>query len=141
MAFALRPTQEGALHYPRGIEGNMAGGAGNTATVTLSHAQIISDDAGTGTTDARQLVLQRARSLTEKFEEWRLAMSQRFEKMDLAPDLAEKIGSGRWFRGVGTLLGLSAIAIAFWPDFAPLEAAPAMSLVIRTIELLSVFKL
>ena len=128
MAFATRPTQEGALHYPRGIEGNMAGAAGNTATVTLSHAQIISDDAGTGTTDARQLVLQRARSLTEKFEEWRLAMSQRFEKMDLAPDLAEKIGSGRWFRGVGTLLGLSAIAIAFWPDFAPLEAAPAMSL-------------
>ncbi|MXO55675.1 peptidoglycan DD-metalloendopeptidase family protein [Altererythrobacter gangjinensis] len=50
------------------------------------------------------------------------------EKLDLAPDLAEAIGSGRWFRGVGTLVGLSALALAMWPDFSPLEAAPAMEL-------------
>ncbi|NMW32633.1 M23 family metallopeptidase [Altererythrobacter sp. RZ02] len=46
--------------------------------------------------------------------------------MDLAPDLAENIGSGRWFRGAGTLAILSAVSLALWPDFAPLEAAPAM---------------
>lgn len=45
---------------------------------------------------------------------------------DLAPDLAQDIGSRRWFRGVGTCVGLSAVALAFWPDFAPLEAAPAI---------------
>ena len=47
----------------------------------------------------------------------------RIEQIDLAPDLGADIGSGRWFRGLGTLVGLSIVALAFWPDFAPLEAA------------------
>ena len=87
-------------------------------TVALSHAQIIDD--------GRPKVLQRARGLTEKFEQWRFAASEKLGTLDLAPDLAEGIGSGRWFRGVGTMIGLSALALALWPDFAPLEAAPAM---------------
>ncbi|MBX7494599.1 M23 family metallopeptidase [Qipengyuania sp. 6B39] len=51
-------------------------------------------------------------------------VSARLHTLDLAPDLGSDIGSGRWFRGLGTFVGLSAVALAFWPDFAPLEAAP-----------------
>ena len=47
----------------------------------------------------------------------------RIESFDLAPDLGADIGSRRWFRGLGTFVGLSVVALAFWPDFAPLEAA------------------
>lgn len=42
---------------------------------------------------------------------------------DLAPDLAQDIGSGRWFRGVGTMLGLGIAAVSFWPDLTAVEAA------------------
>jgi murein DD-endopeptidase MepM/ murein hydrolase activator NlpD len=48
--------------------------------------------------------------------------------IELAPDLARDIGSRRWLRGLATLIGLSAVAIAAWPGFSPLEAAPAMYL-------------
>jgi len=48
--------------------------------------------------------------------------------IDLTPDLARDIGSRRWLRGMATLIGLSAVAIAAWPGFSPLEAAPAMHL-------------
>ena len=47
----------------------------------------------------------------------------RIEALDIAPDLGSDIGSRRWFRGLGTFVGLSVVALAFWPDFAPLEAA------------------
>lgn len=48
----------------------------------------------------------------------------RIRHLDLAPDLAEDVGSARWFRGLATFLSLALLAAAFWPDFAPLEAAP-----------------
>jgi len=60
--------------------------------------------------------------------QWREATSAKLDQIDIAPDLALDIGSGRWFRGLGTLLGLSAVALAFWPDFSPLEAMPAMDI-------------
>ena len=59
---------------------------------------------------------------------WFSWQAQRIERADLAPDLAQNIGSLRWFRGAATFLSLSAVALAFWPDFAPLEAAPAVRL-------------
>lgn len=49
---------------------------------------------------------------------------QRFNTMDWTPDLAEDIGSRRWFRGLGTMLGLTAVALGFWPDLSAVEAAP-----------------
>jgi murein DD-endopeptidase MepM/ murein hydrolase activator NlpD len=58
--------------------------------------------------------------------DWREQATQKIGKIDLTPDLAQNIGSGQWFRGLGTMLGLGAIALAFWPNFAPLEAKPAM---------------
>lgn len=48
-----------------------------------------------------------------------------FERWDLVPDLAEEIGSARWFRGFGTMLGLGALALSFWPSFSEVEAAVA----------------
>ncbi len=55
-------------------------------------------------------------------DHWRWKLAQ----LDLAPDLAADIGSMRWFRGLGSLTLLTAATLAFWPDFAPLRAAPAM---------------
>ena len=55
----------------------------------------------------------------------------RLQTYDLAPDLAEDIGSRRWFRGLGTLVGLSLFAMAFWPDFGAIAASPAMPLDLR----------
>ncbi len=49
----------------------------------------------------------------------------RCHTVDLAPDLAQDIGSGRWFRGLGTMLGLGVVAISFWPDITAVEAATA----------------
>ena len=49
-------------------------------------------------------------------------------RINWTPDLAEDIGSARWFRGLGTLLGLSLLALSFWPDYSVLQAAPSMTL-------------
>lgn len=70
--------------------------------------------------------ISRTRTLGERYDEWMIAAGDWLSGLDLAPDLAENIGSRRWFRGLGTMIGLGAVALAFWPDFAPLEARPAM---------------
>lgn len=57
------------------------------------------------------------------FSSLRDKVYRRIESFDIAPDLGADIGSKRWFRGLGTFVGLSIVALAFWPDFAPLEAA------------------
>lgn len=124
------------LHTPRDHDDRATNGAGEPAAVDLSHAQIVEGAAvsadqtppKTSAQDHGRITLQRARSAADRFDEWRLGVSDRLEKVDIAPNLAEKIGSLRWFRGLGTFVGLSALSLAFWPDFAPLEAAPAMTL-------------
>jgi murein DD-endopeptidase MepM/ murein hydrolase activator NlpD len=75
---------------------------------------------------AKRKVLARVNGLSERYDEWRLTASRWFDDLDLAPDLAEDVGSRRWFRGLGTMLGLGVVALAFWPDLTPLEARPAM---------------
>ncbi len=75
---------------------------------------------------AKRRVLARVSGLGERYDEWKLGASRWFDGLDLAPDLAEDIGSRRWFRGLGTMVGLGALALAFWPDLTPLEARPAM---------------
>ena len=74
------------------------------------------------------IVLQRVEGLRDRYDQWREEASQKLETIDLAPDLASDIGSKRWFRGLGTMLALGAVALAFRPDFAPLEAMPAMDM-------------
>lgn len=71
-------------------------------------------------------ILPRVRSWRESYDEWRLGIGHRLAEYDLAPDLAENIGSRKWFRGLGTMIGLGALAVAAWPDFAPLEARPSI---------------
>lgn len=77
---------------------------------------------------AVKLKLARAKGMRDRYEAWRDDISMRFETLDLTPDLASNIGSGRWFRGLGTMTVLGAVAFAFWPDFTPLEAMPAVEL-------------
>jgi len=95
-------------------------GEGGAAAAQLSHAQIAPDPS--------PAVLRRFGSFAERYAQWRDHMSLRLAEFDLVPDLAEDIGSARWFRGLGTLFGLCAVAVLFWPDFAPVEAAQPMQL-------------
>ena len=75
---------------------------------------------------AKRHVVARVNGYGERYDEWKLAASRWFAGLDLAPDLAEDVGSRRWFRGLGTMVALGALALAFWPDLTPLEARPAM---------------
>ncbi|MEE4205161.1 MAG: peptidoglycan DD-metalloendopeptidase family protein [Erythrobacter sp.] len=74
----------------------------------------------------RRQVVTRVRGFGDRYDEWKLSVGRWFDRLDLAPDLAENIGSRRWFRGLGTMIALGAAAFAFWPDFTPLEARPSM---------------
>ena len=49
-------------------------------------------------------------------------------QVDWAPDLAEQIGSRRWFRGLATMLGLMLAAFSLWPDTGAIAALPSMPL-------------
>ncbi|RYE72912.1 MAG: M23 family metallopeptidase, partial [Oxalobacteraceae bacterium] len=73
--------------------------------------------------EPEKFVLTRFNSLSERYDQWRERTSAWFYQADLVPDLAENIGSARWFRGAGTMFGLAAVALLLWPDFAPVEAA------------------
>lgn len=55
-------------------------------------------------------------------------VAERFGAIDWTPDLARNIGSGRWLRGIATMIAFGAAAIAFWPGIAPVSAAPAVRL-------------
>lgn len=79
-----------------------------------------------GADKVRRQVIARVRHWGDRYDEWKLRFSSRLERWDLAPDLAENIGSLRWFRGLLTLLGLGALALMFWPNLTPLEARAAM---------------
>ena len=54
------------------------------------------------------------------------AIAAHLRRFDFATDLAEDLGSKRWYRGLGVMLGLGGIALACWPGMAPLQAATAM---------------
>jgi len=43
-------------------------------------------------------------------------------------DLAQGIGSPRWYRSLGFMLVLMALALMFWPDFSAVQAAPGTQL-------------
>ncbi len=109
-----------ALFQPRETDASGHGPADGTPgwrAAALTHAQIERDSA--------PQVLRRVRGIAERWDALRWRAEERLSRVDLAPDLAEAIGSRRWFRGLGTFLGLATFSLAFWPGFAPLEAAPA----------------
>ena len=70
--------------------------------------------------------LMRVSGWAERYDEWKLKTGEWFNSIDLTPDLAENIGSRRWFRGLGTMVVLGAVAVAFWPSFTPVSARAAM---------------
>ena len=74
--------------------------------------------------NARTVTLSRFNSFSERYGQWRERASLTLAEFDIAPDLAQDIGSPRWFRGVVTMFALAALALALWPDFSALEAAP-----------------
>ena len=86
----------------------------------LSHAQILGDPA--------PAKANRFATLARRYEAWRQRASIALADLDFAPDLAREVGSRRWLRGLATMIGLTGLALAGWPDFAPLRAAPAMRL-------------
>ena len=95
--------------------GDHAGGA--TARVAaLSHDQMIAE------APARPPVLAR----------WKRGIERWCHEVEIAPDLASDIGSRRWYRGLATMLGLSAAAIALWPDFSAVEAATTSPIAARS---------
>jgi murein DD-endopeptidase MepM/ murein hydrolase activator NlpD len=52
-------------------------------------------------------------------------LRQRIAVMASPVDLAEDIGTRHWWRGMGRMVALAALALAFWPSFARLDAMPA----------------
>lgn len=80
----------------------------------------------TGSRKVKRQVLARVAGWGARYDEWKLGISERLAGFDLVPDLAQDIGSRRWFRGAATMVVLGAIALAFWPSFAPLQARSAI---------------
>lgn len=94
-------------------------------------AYLLSDEAPQEDKQTSRKVTRIAR-FSDHYGEWQARLSARLEGLDLAPDLAREIGSLRWLRGTLTLAALTGIALAAWPGFSPVEAAPAVRLDDRT---------
>ncbi|WP_255405899.1 M23 family metallopeptidase [Novosphingobium sp. CF614] len=110
-------------------------GVGVTHAAALSHAQVLREKqpaepsasealpwrtaVAAATLPDRPGPSARFAERLREFEAW-------CAHVDLAPDLASDIGSRKWMRGLATLLGLSAAAIALWPNFSAVETATAM---------------
>lgn len=67
-------------------------------------------------------------ALAQRLTSWRKQWQIRLDRIDWTPDLAEDIGSARWFRGLATLVGVSGLAMVLTPDISALRAAEAMPL-------------
>lgn len=94
---------------------------GSQAPAALVRSQIVFEEPADTLTlgDPARVRMQPLSRLRSRIEAW-------CARVDLAPDLAEDIGSRRWLRGLGTMLGLGVFAISLWPDFSQVEAAVAL---------------
>ena len=104
------------------VEAGQGGPAALAAA--LSHAQLVPDDAPPPPPPPPPPPF--AARMARRYALLVSRVERRIADYDLTPDLAEDIGSAQWFRGLGTLIGLGVLAVSFWPDFAPVEAAPTM---------------
>ncbi|HSG34546.1 MAG TPA: peptidoglycan DD-metalloendopeptidase family protein [Sphingomonadaceae bacterium] len=112
------------MDSPHGRDGGMGvadGDFGGAAFAVSAAPGVVPEVAG-------PRIISRVNSVSEGLDELREQLSDRFAKFDLAPDLAQDIGSARWFRGVATLFGLAALSLVFWPSMESLEAAPPMNI-------------
>jgi len=96
------------LYEPRELSGKGAAGAGKSA----------------GFGRARPAALP----LGQRLKLHREVLLQGLAENNWQPDLAEDIGSARWFRNLGVMLGLMALALATRPGTGAIDAAPAMRL-------------
>ncbi len=117
--------------YSEGDTPEVAGDAGTGPVQPKARAKL-SPDTASQTARPTPRKVTRISGIADHYGEWRARMTARFAELDLAPDLAREIGSLRWLRGAATLVGLTAIALAAWPGFSTVEAAPAMQLDDRT---------
>ena len=99
-AFRAAPAGTGSLYLFKARE-DAEGGVPAAGAVALCHTQVLPDTQA----PSRPGTLDRRRAI------------------DFAPDLAEEIGSARWFRELAVMLTLGIAALAFWPDFSALHAA------------------
>jgi len=104
--------------------GRIEGGPA-AAVAALLHTQVLADGIPRLARRVRRFPAGRLRGGWARLRD---SIEQRCRSIDLAPDLAEDIGSARWFRGLGTMLGLAIAAISFWPDFTAVEAASTVTL-------------
>ena len=114
------------------IEFGQAGPGGSDAATGPQLALVVSPVPAQGA-EQRAANQPAANQLAQRLRRHRDRLSLRIFGADpaaasWAPDLAEDIGSARWFRGLGTMLGLSLLALSFWPDYSSLQAAPSMLL-------------
>lgn len=111
------------LFTDRSNQGDETPQGDSFAPAQLSLAQIIHSEPATAPRKQARIT-----SFADRYHEWRERASLKLSGVDFAPDLARDIGSGRWLRGVATLVGLTAVAFAGWPGLSAVEAAPAMSI-------------
>ncbi len=81
---------------------------------------------GRGQNGSIRQVLSRKRGWRDRFDEWKWRASERMASIDLVPDGVDGTSNAYWVRGAFAVLGLGTVALMFWPDLTPLEAAPAM---------------
>lgn len=107
-------------------EGEQDGSEGVETPTELTHAQVIDDRVFPAAEESTRRRISRSSSPERGTANWRERVSEKLSGVEFAPDLAKDIGSRRWLRGVATLVCLTAVAVAAWPGFSPVEAAPAM---------------
>ena len=110
----MRPWREGLADLFRQRDQLEAGHGGPTAvSAALAVGQILPETPTPKTWAGRYAGLK-------------ATIEAHCHRIDMAPDLAEDIGSARWLRGLGTMVGLAVAALSFWPDFSSVEAATTM---------------
>lgn len=110
--------ENGGGHADRAYSGGAA---------ALSLAQVVSRETGGAEAEPRERASVPRPSIRSRLASWKQDLEAWCHHVELAPDLASDIGSPRWYRGLATLFGLSAAAIAFWPSFSAVEAATPMA--------------
>ncbi|WP_260926123.1 M23 family metallopeptidase [Novosphingobium sp. 9] len=101
----------------RTLDQGSQGSEGGGHAASLSRAQILRS-AAPAVPSAISSVPQKSAGRLARFEAWC--------ERELTHDLAENIGTGRWYRGLATMALLAASAFALCPGFSAVEAAPAL---------------
>ena len=65
--------------------------------------------------------------LGRNLSSWKDRIEIHWQRLDIGHDLAEEVGSARWFKSFGTMVTLGVAALSFWPDFSAVEAATTIS--------------